>query len=73
MALSKDTTNAYNLKRAKRFADAGINAADVTYAHPEFLGIGDESCSPQWDGALLCSTQPSRDGPQDTAQHGRAK
>ena len=45
MALTKNTTNAYNLKRAERFAAAGINSADVAYAHPEFTGIGDTSCS----------------------------
>jgi len=45
MSLTEDTTNSYNLKRAQRFADAGVNAADVTYAHPEFIGIGDTACS----------------------------
>ncbi|HET6494516.1 MAG TPA: hypothetical protein VFH61_04015, partial [Thermoleophilia bacterium] len=45
MSLTEETANSYNLKRAQRFADAGINAADVTYAHPEFLGIGDTACS----------------------------
>ena len=43
--LTKTTTNAYNLKRAKRFADAGINSADVTYAHPEFMGCGESICT----------------------------
>ena len=47
MSLTKQTTNHYNLKRAARFKAAGINDADVAYATPEFLGVGNPtfSCS----------------------------
>lgn len=45
MPISEKNANRYNLRRAKAFADAGVNDSDLRYAHPEFAGKSHGDCS----------------------------